>query len=584
MLGVNPRSLVIARRYTMSLRPEPLPAIPDATVAAVRAAFPKGNLYVDLRAEFDTLYADQLFADLYPPEGRPVEVAPWRLALVLVMQYIEGLTDRQAAEAVRRCMDWKYALSLDLHDPGFDFTLLHDFRERLLAHDATQRFLDTFLTACKARGWLKARGTQRTDSTHVLAAIRTLNRLELALETLRAALNQLSEAAPQWVRQGVPLEWYQHYGPRAESFRLPKEASKRDALAVQIGADGYALMDALYGREDAQPLRSLPDVEVLRCIWMQQYYHCTEPGMEEVRRRGKDERPPSALHIQSPYDLDARYCTKRDTEWVGYKTHMSDTCDEGYPDLITQALTTLSTTPDCVMGPTIQEDLAQRDLLPGTHLVDTGYVDAELLVTAHSQHHIDVVGPPLASYSWQSQSGQGYGLEAFILDWDAEQARCPQGHLSVNWRLGHDVSGDPVIRIRFDGGTCRGCEMRAVCTRAKDAPRQLTVRPQAQHAAIQAARQRQETEEFKTQYALRAGAESTISQGVRRFDLRRSRYIGLARTQLQQTINATAMNLVRVVDWLRRKASDDTKRPPGRFARLAPDPSANEGMTYAQAS
>ena len=118
----------------MSLCPESLPPIPDV---------PKGNLYVDLRAEFGTLYKDQLFADLYPPEGRPVEVAPWRLALVVVMQYIEGLTDRQAADAVRRCMDWKYALSLDLHDPGFDFTLLHDFRQRLVAHAAGQRFLDT---------------------------------------------------------------------------------------------------------------------------------------------------------------------------------------------------------------------------------------------------------------------------------------------------------------------------------------------------------------------------------------------------------------------------------------------------------
>ena len=101
----------------MRLRPEPLPPIPDTTAAAVRAAFPKGNLSVALRTEFGTLYHDQLFADLYPPEGRPVEVAPWRLALVMVMQYIEGLTDRQAADAVRRCMDWKYALSLDLHDP-----------------------------------------------------------------------------------------------------------------------------------------------------------------------------------------------------------------------------------------------------------------------------------------------------------------------------------------------------------------------------------------------------------------------------------------------------------------------------------
>ena len=127
----------------MSLRPEPLPSLPDPTAAAVRAAFPKGNLYVDLRAEFGTLYEDQLFADLYPSEGRPVEVPPWRLVLVMVMQYIEGLTARQAADAVRRCMDWKYALSLDLHDPGFDCTLLHDFRQRLLVHEAGQRFLDS---------------------------------------------------------------------------------------------------------------------------------------------------------------------------------------------------------------------------------------------------------------------------------------------------------------------------------------------------------------------------------------------------------------------------------------------------------
>jgi transposase len=486
------------------------------------------------------------------------------------MQYMEGLSDRQAADAVRRCMDWKYALSLELSDPGFNFTLLHDFRERFVRHESAQQLLDTLLGACKARGLIKVRGKQRTDSTHVLAAIRTLNRLELALETLRAALNQLSEADAAWVRQWVPLEWYELYGPRAESYRLPKETSKRDALAVQIGADGYALMDAIYGGDDAHHLRHLPDLEVLRRIWLQQYYRCTEAGMEEVRWRGKDEQPPSALQIQSPYELDARYCTKRDTSWMGYKTHLSETCDEGYPDLITQTLTTLSTTPDCVMGPTIQQDLAQRDLLPGTHLVDTGYVDAELLVTAQSQHDIDVVGPPLASNSPQSRVG--YGLEAFGLDWEAEQARCPQGHLSVNWRPGHDVSGDAVIRIRFDGATCRACEARALCTRAKDAPRQLTVRPQAQHVALQAARQRQETDEFKAQYALRAGVESSISQGVRRFDLRRSRYIGLARTQLQQTIMATAMNLVRLANWLRKGAVDPPKRRPGHFSRLAPAP------------
>jgi transposase len=381
----------------MRLRPEPLPPIPDTTAAAVRAAFPKGNLYVDLRAEFGTLYNDQLFADLYPPTGRPVEVPPWRLALVVVMQYMEGLTDRQAADAVWRCMDWKYALSLDLHDPGFDFTLLHDFRERLRTHDAAQRVLDTFLTTCKARGWIKARGTQRTDSTHVLAAIRTLHRVECVLEALHDALNQLSAAEPVWVQHHVPLDWYTRYGLRSDQTRLPKGASKRAAFARQIGADGYHLLDAVWAAESAPYGRTLPALEALRQLWVQQYYRCTVPGLEDLRWRTTDAQPPAAVRLTSPYDLDARYCTKRDTQWVGYKLHLSETCEPEQPDLITQVLTTPSTTPDCTMGPPLVQDLAARDLLPGTHLLDSGYVDADFLVTAQQQYQIDVVGPPYGS-------------------------------------------------------------------------------------------------------------------------------------------------------------------------------------------
>jgi transposase len=228
----------------MALRPQSLPPVPEATAAAMHAPFPKGNLYVELRAEFGTLYDDQLFADLYPPEGRPVvEVAPWRLALVLVMQYIEDLTGRQAADAVRRCIDWKYALSLELTDPGVDFILLHDFRCRVLAHAAGQRFLDTFLAACKARGWVKARGMQRTDSTHVLAAIRMLHRLACVLEAMHWALNHLSDVAPAWVQHQVPPAWYTRYGLRSDQSRLPKDVSKREALARQVGMDGYQLLD-----------------------------------------------------------------------------------------------------------------------------------------------------------------------------------------------------------------------------------------------------------------------------------------------------------------------------------------------------
>jgi transposase len=226
----------------------------------------------------------------------------------------------------------------------------------LLAHDATQRLLDTFLEACKARGWLKARGTQRTDSTHVLAAIRTLQRLERGLETLRAALHQRSAADAAWVQRHIPVAWSERYGPRAESMRLPKEASTRDALAVQVGAEGYALLESLCGNEDARHLRQLPRLEILRQVWVQHYDRCTEPGMEAVRWRGPDARPPAALQMQSPYALEARSSTKRDTPWVGSKTHLRETCDDGSPDLITQVLTTPAPTRDCVMGPVIQED------------------------------------------------------------------------------------------------------------------------------------------------------------------------------------------------------------------------------------
>jgi transposase len=233
--------------------------------------------------------------------------------------------------------------------------LWHDFRQRLLAHDGAQRLRDTFLAVCKARGWLKARGTQRPDSTPVLAAIRTLHRLARVMDTLRAALNQLGAADAAWVRQHVPGAWYERYGPRAEAMRLPKEASTRDARAVQIGAEGSVLMEAIFGQDDARHLRQLPALEILRQRWLHPYERCTEPGMEAVRWRGSDERPPAALQIQSPDDLEARYRTKRDTPWGGDKAHLSATCDDGYPDLITQVMTTLATTPDCVMGPAIQQ-------------------------------------------------------------------------------------------------------------------------------------------------------------------------------------------------------------------------------------
>jgi transposase len=546
----------------MSLHPQEIPPVPEETKRVAQAAFPRGNVYMRIRDALGAIYDDDLFAPFFPAHGQPA-TPPWRLALTTVMQFAEGLSDRQAADAVRSRIDWKYALSLELTDPGFDHTVLSEFRTRLVAGEAELLLLDTFLAQVRERGLLKGRGRQRTDSTHVLAAIRVLNRLELVGETLRHTLNSLANAAPDWLRAQAPAEWFERYGRRLENYRLPQTAAAREALAATIGADGRQLLQAVEAATDQPWLRDLPAVQTLRQVWAAQY--TDPPG--PLRWRAVQERWPAAVLIASPYDVEARYCTKRDIAWVGYKVHLTETCEDDQPHLITGVMTTPATTPDCVMGPAIQQDLAQRDLLPGTHLLDGGYVDADLLVTAHTQHQIDVVGPPFGSYSHQRRAGQGYDLSAFVINWEAQHARCPQGHTSIRWTPGRDVSGDPVVRIRFHAPTCRACPVRSACTQAKEAPRQLTVRPQAQHEAIQAARQRQETAEFAAQYARRAGVEGTQSQAIRRCGLRRCRYIGHAKTQLQHALTATALNLVRVAAWLEGTTRAATRR--AAFAALA---------------
>src|SRR5881628_2455751 len=228
----------------MSLRPQPLAPVPDQTARVAHAAFPKCNPYLTLRETLGAIFQDDNFMDLYAHDGQP-GVSPWRLALVTIMQFRENLADRQAAEAVRARIDWKYLLRLELTDPGFDFSVLSEFRDRLLAGSAEALLLDKLLERCRAMGWLKARGQQRTDSTHVLAAIRVLNRLELVAETLRAGLNAVATVAPDWLQAVTPLAWYERYSRRIEESRLPKATTAREAYAQTVGEDGFMLLDAL---------------------------------------------------------------------------------------------------------------------------------------------------------------------------------------------------------------------------------------------------------------------------------------------------------------------------------------------------
>ncbi len=323
----------------MSLRPQqPIPPVPDDTARVARAAFRTRNPYLILRDRLGTLFTDADFADLYPKRGQPA-YAPWRLALVTLMQFREGLSDRQAADAVRARIDWKYLLALDLADPGFDRSVLCEFRGRLLGNEAVDRLLARVLDAAREDGLLKARGRQRTDGTHVLAAIRNLNRVELVAETLRAALNDIAVVAPDWLRALAPPEWHERYDVRIEDMRLPEVGPKRDAFVAGVGADGFFLLDALAQPDAPAATTLLPVVETLRRVWARHFERPKDGKDGGARLRPVQGRGPGD-RVESPYDTEARFRTKANTTWTGTMVHFTETCDAGAPRLVVHADTT----------------------------------------------------------------------------------------------------------------------------------------------------------------------------------------------------------------------------------------------------
>jgi transposase len=547
----------------MCLHPNPIGEIPSETARVARAAFPKGTVVMRLRDEFSTLYQDEDFRALYPSKGQPA-LTPWRLALVTVFQFLEHLSDRQAADAVRARIDWKYALGLELTDPGFHFSVLAEFRARFVAGQAEHRLLDTMLERFKARGLVKAHGKQRTDSTHVLGAVRDLHLLELVGETLRATLDDLAAVVPDWVRALAPPVWFERYAHRVEDCRLPKSQEKREALALEIGADGFLLLDALDAPTAPTAARDVAMVRTLRDVW--RIHYARDDG--RPRWRAGSELPPVGDRLQSPYDPEMHYSTKRKLEWSGYKVHITETCDDDAAHVITHVKTCPAMEQDMTSTAEIHERLAAKELLPDEHFVDSAYIDAALLVDSRRDHDVSLEGPVRSVSSWQSRAGQGYDLSRFSIDWERERVTCPQGKVSVSWRVARDTDGSPRINARFGRADCGACAAREFCTPAKEPRRSVYFHPRAEYEALNAARARMSDPAWKKRYRIRAGVEGTLSQGVRAFGMRRSRYIGLAKTALQQVCTAAAMNVSRIVHWLDGLPRAKTRVT--RFAALAP--------------
>ncbi len=547
----------------MSLRPPVPPAIPADTAAAARKAFRRGNPYLLLRDTFGVFFTDDEFTALYAHQGPPA-LSPACLAMVTLLQYAEHLSDIQAAEAVRARLDWKYLLGLALDDDGFDASALCAFRTRLLKAGAEATLFTRLLERFMAQQLVHAGGRQRTDSTHVLAAIRSLNRVELVRETMRQTLNVLAQLAPTWLRQQSQPAWLERYGERLDAGRLAKTEQAYQALAVQIGRDGQALLTALDDPAAPSYLGEIEAVQTLRTIWAQQY----QQDSGTIRFRPRAELPPTAELLCSPYEQDARYSMKRDTAWEGYKIHLTETCEPDQPMLITQVETTVATTPDCQSTAAIQADLDARDLAPGQQFVDEGYVDAELLITSQQQHGIALMGPIQADRSWQARAGTGYDRTHFVVDWDREQATCPKHKQSVRWHEHENARGAQVIQIHFAQADCQVCPVKADCTRA--IRRSLTLYTREQDDALLAARARQTTEAFKEAYKTRSGIEGTISQGVRRCGMRHARYRGQAKVRLQHLVTASALNLARVAAWLTHTPRSGTRQ--SSFTRLMAQP------------
>jgi transposase len=547
----------------MSMQPRPWPAVPAGTARVAKLAFRKGALAIRVRDERGAWGPDEGFAGVYGVRGAP-GISPAQLAVVTVLQFTEDLSDRQAADAVRGRLDWKYCLGLELDDEGFDFSVLSEFRSRLVRGGMEAALLDALLARLGELGLAGAGMRQRTDSTHVLGRIRQVNRLELAGETVRAALEALAAAAPGWLAQVIDVSWQQVYGQRIDDIRLPDSAAGRSELAVQYGRDGYLLLRRVRGPGAPGWLRDLPAVEALRRIWVQQFCLEGAEGGEKVIWRGDGQGlPPGRTLLVSPYDLDVRYSEKRGRGWAGYKVHISETCHEpdaaglrAAPNLITGILTTPAPAADSEMTEPVHDALAARGLLPGEHAADSGYASGELLLAARARG-ITLLAPLRAGSSPQSRSG-GYTADMFTIDWENKQVTCPQGAVSGSWSPSR-TRGKPAIFVQFARGTCRPCPARAQCTTATRNGRTLGLHPREIHEAITAARTEQAGQPWRHRYRIRAGIEGTIAQATHVTGIRRARYLGLARTRLEHSTAAAAINLIRLNAWWTGQPLDRTR-------------------------
>jgi transposase len=521
----------------MSLKVKQPWQMPNETQRIGQHLLQEKNTYRLIGDELFTKLNEQDFADLYPSEGQP-GYSPVILAFVTVFQFMEKLPDRQAAEALRMRLDWKYALHLSLDNEGFNFSVLSEFRDRLIAGKAEARVFETLVAQIREMGLIKEHGKQRSDSIAMLSKVRWLSRLELAVETLRLTVVSLVNADSKWSGEILPPSWEDKYGERFVKERYTEKEWKE--YETNIGNDGQWLLKRLADEGAPKELQGLSDVKLMETVWTQQFQE--ENGKMTFKELKKYD---GRAQIATPHDPEARYSRKRNSEWIGDKVQVTDTDDAGYPHIITDIVGTESNLTDYEALPDIQERLAQRQCQPAEHYVDAGYMSGSNLANSESMQ-IDLIGPLAYAVTAQDRMADGMTQAQFQVDTQQKNVTCPQGHCAAQ-----AVQLKDGWRFMFLTSTCAVCPVRSQCCAGKAG---RTIRINTHYELMQRARARQKTEVFKQDYAQhRSGVEGTLSALVRGNGMRVGRYLGQKKRNLQTLFTGCAANLQRTACWLAGK-------------------------------
>ncbi len=513
--------------------------VPDDTAQLCQPLMQAGSPYRLIGDSYDEFvpYEDK-FAVMYKDTGRGA-VSPVLLSLVTVLQMLENVADRTAADYVVMRLDWKYALHLPLSYAGFHFSVLSDFRQRLMEHGKERLVFDYLVEQCLKLGFIKHRGKVRTDSTHILAVVERLQQVDLVTESLRIALKASHEAGPVWVERTLPAVFREQYQQPLNTYGMGDDETKRQLL--QAGRDGFWFLGQI-DQSAPKEVRKLAAVATLRAVLSQQF-----PGGPDAPPAQR--RPTGSEVIESPHEPEARFATKRGQSHIGYKMQVTETYDDALPHMIVDMEPTSALANDSPELPNIQDRLQERQIVPSEQQTDQAYMSGENMARSAKQG-IELMGVPLAD----TQGPAGFRQADFEIDEAAQQARCPAGQASVVWSERPTDEGVPAqIYVRFSAQACQACPHFGVCTTSVQG-RSLTLHPY-RHLLMER-RAEAETEAFKERLHPRAGSEGTISELVRAHGMRQARYRGASKQRLQAYFTAAAANLKRLARFLALKAAE----------------------------